>query len=188
MTDHAADRVAEQTLSNRAEAPGATESSRPPNYDPAAVGRVARGVSIRSIDLVGASFTRADHDALPVDREAHASPELGIDVQSQLSDDGSQLGCLLTFATIFSEVEPYQLTAQFRLTYDVRFVERPQDADVDQFANWNAVFNAWPYWREYLSSTLNRARLDYFLVPVMAVPLPSFAPTEPGQRAGEHTT
>lgn len=179
MTDQVDDHAVEQKLRTRADAPGAIETSRPPNYDPAAVGRVARGVSIRSIDLVGASFTRADHEALPTARAQHDPPELGIDVQSQLSDDGSQLGCVLTFATIFPEVEPYQLTAQFRLTYDVKLVERPQDADVDQFANWNAVFNAWPYWREYLSSTLNRARLDYFLVPVMAVPLPSFSTGEP---------
>ena len=44
------------------------------------------------------------------------------------------------------------------------------EGDVNLFANWNSVFNAWPYWREYLSSTINRAQLPRFIVPVMGVP------------------
>lgn len=158
---------------NRASALGATETPSVPPYDAEAVGRVAAGVHIAAIDLVGANFTRADTAILPVPTaQPSATPEMGIDVQYELAKDGQSLGCLLTFATVFEGEEPYRLTAQFRLTYDVNLPVRPADEDVRQFAHWNAVFNAWPYWREYLSSTLNRARLDRFLVPVMGVPRP----------------
>jgi len=43
-------------------------------------------------------------------------------------------------------------------------------SDLEQFVHWNVLFNAWPYWREYLASTLNRAQLPRFVVPVMGVP------------------
>jgi len=164
---------------DRADTPGATQESAPPPYDPVSVGRVARGVQIRGIELVAANFTRGDAGALPLVSQTQVEPDLGMDVQYGLSENGDQLGCLLTFATLFTEPEPYRLTAQFRLLYDVVLPERPSDADLHQFANWNAVFNAWPYWREYLSSTLNRARLAPFLVPVMAVPFPKETASEP---------
>ncbi len=146
-------------------------ASSAPEYDPESVSRVAGGVRIRVIDLVAAHFSRKDETALPVSAIDVPDPELGIDVKWTLADDAKQLGCLITFATIFREAEPYRLTAQFRLVYDLELTQPPEREDLNQFANWNAVFNAWPYWREYLSSTLNRARLPYYLVPVMGVPL-----------------
>jgi hypothetical protein len=156
-------------------APTVAQRWAPQPYDATAVGRVAKGVQIRAIDLIGANFSRSDTTALPRATALDKEPELGVDVAYDLADDGKSLGCLLTFATVFPNVteQPYSLTAQFRLVYDVRLGQPPAPEDLNQFAHWNAVFNAWPYWREYLSSTLNRARLRYFLVPVMGVPLPT---------------
>ena len=47
------------------------------------------------------------------------------------------------------------------------------DEDLHQVAAWNVMFNAWPYWREYLSSTINRAHLPLFVLPVMRLPMPN---------------
>jgi hypothetical protein len=141
-----------------------------PDYDPAAVGRMAKRVQILSVDLVGAHFDRKDNSPLPVGSATSATPELGIDVEYELSKDTRTLGCVLTFGTMFRGRAPYSLVARFRLTYSVEAGQRPSPHELMQFAYWNAVFNAWPYWREYLSSTINRAHLPLFTVPVMRAP------------------
>lgn len=145
----------------------------PPKLDRASVSRVARVVDIISIDLLGAHFERADDNSLPqavVDTEP---PDVAIAVEWKINDDQGLLGCVLTFGTVFDgRKDPYTLIAQFRLLYQVTSEDRLERADIEQFAHWNAMFNAWPYWREYVSSTINRAHLSPFVVPVMRVPMP----------------
>lgn len=143
--------------------------SGPPPYDAMAVGRIAQRVQILSIELVGASFDRRDADALPRLVPAELTPQIGVDSRWKLSRDRGLLGCVVTFGTIFEGAAPYNLVADFRLTYAVTPGGPLRRADLEQFASWNAVFNAWPYWREYISSTLNRAQLPKFLLPVMVV-------------------
>lgn len=144
----------------------------PPPYDPAAVGRVARCVEIVSVELLGAHFDRTDEEPLPREAPGEETPEIGIGIVWKIDDTEGLLGCAVTFGTIFEETAPYRLIARFRLLYLVRSDERLKRADIEQFAHWNAVFNAWPYWREYLSSSINRAQLPRFVAPVMGVPAP----------------
>lgn len=144
----------------------------PPPYDPGAVGRVARCVEIQGVELLGAHFDRADDGPLPREAAGEQTPAIGIGVEWGIDDDQGLLGCVLTFGTVFDGRPPYTLVARFRLLYSVRSERRLKRADIEQFAHWNAVFNAWPYWREYLASTLNRAQLPGFVAPVMHVPMP----------------
>lgn len=129
-------------------------------------------MDIIGVELIGAHFERRDDDALPKEAIGEETPHVGIGVQWRIDDDLGLLGCLLTLGTIFDRRDPYTLIAQFRLLYSVRGEEPLRRADIDQFAHWNALFNAWPYWREYLSSTINRAQLPRFVAPVMRVPIP----------------
>ncbi len=153
------------------------ESNFPPAYDQAAVGRVvAADLQIMNIELLGAHFERAD-DGQPIPSHAIEPPEppqLGIArPEWTLDEDAGRLGCIFTFVTSFpneTDREPYQLIARFRLEYTVTPGVELAETDVDQFVHWNALFNAWPYWREYLTSTVNRAGLPRFVAPVMGVP------------------
>lgn len=146
----------------------------PPPIDPAAVGRLANRVEILNVELVYAHFERADDGPVADASTSDTKPDIAIDVDWDSGDASDRLlGCLLRFATIWEEadnVEPYRLLAEFRLTYSVQGEESLDEADVKQFVHWNALFNAWPYWREYLSSTLNRAGLPRFQIPVLGVP------------------
>jgi hypothetical protein len=144
----------------------------PPPYEPTAVGRVARCVEILGVELLGAHFDRVDDGPLPREAASEQAPDIAIGVEWSIDDDQGLLGCALTFGTVFHERPPYRLVARFRLLYAVKSEQRLKRADIDQFAHWNAVFNAWPYWREYLASTLNRAQLPRFVAPVMPVPMP----------------
>jgi hypothetical protein len=161
---------------------GETPPTGPPAYDPAAVGRIAQVVEIQTVELIGAHFDRVDEGPLPDAALDEATPDLGVFAEWGLSTDRHELGCLIHFAATFDDnvesddpedepLGPYYLFARFRVLY--RIAEDGADLspdDVAQFVMWNAVFNAWPYWREYLSSTINRAQLPRFLVPVMGVP------------------
>ena len=148
----------------------------PPPYDAAAVGRVARCVEIAGVELLGAHFERTDDGALPRGAAPEGAPDVGVGVEWQIDDGEGLLGCAVTFGTIFEGARPpYTLVARFRLVYRVSSETPPKRGDLEQFAHWNAVFNAWPYWREYLSSTIERAGLPRFVVPVMRVPAPGSA-------------
>lgn len=154
----------------RASSTSTRAKENPPEYDPLAVGRIAQRVSLVGIELVGSHFERFDRQALQKAAPRELTPEIGMDVDWRVSQDRSHIGCLVTFGTVFRDRAPYDVVAEFRLTYGVDGSEPLRRSDVEQFATWNAVFNAWPYWREFLSSTINRAQLPRFVLPVMRVP------------------
>lgn len=45
----------------------------------------------------------------------------------------------------------------------------PSDAELNEFANVNGVFNAWPYWREFTHSIYHRMELPLPPLPVFRV-------------------
>lgn len=69
---------------------------------------------------------------------------------------------------------------QISATYMVRYKIDPgpdlEDEDLRAFARVNGVLNLWPFWREYVHSTLCRADLSPF-------PLPPFNPVKFGRDA-----
>jgi preprotein translocase subunit SecB len=128
-------------------------------------------VQLVTIELLGAHFDRSDDSVIPEETISEARPDIGIDVDWELDQQVGLLGCVLTFGATFEADTPYVLIARFRLVYLIEEGERLVKGDVEHFVHWNAVFNAWPYWREYLSSTINRAQLPRFILPVMHVPM-----------------
>lgn len=142
-----------------------------PAFDPLKAGKVVQAVEILGIELLEASFDRAGEGPLPIAPQPDVAPKFGLNVEWARSEDKSLLGCAITFAADFGEEGPYALVARFRLTYSVPPEVIFNDDEVENFVHWNAVFNAWPYWREYLSSTINRAGLPRFAVPVMKLPI-----------------
>lgn len=57
--------------------------------------------------------------------------------------------------------------ATFMITYSLRQGPTLTDADVKTFCDVNAVHNAWPFWREFITSSLTRSGLH-------GVPVPPF--------------
>lgn len=142
----------------------------PPPLDTAAVARVVPRVEISTVELVSAHFERRDDGPFPMLSIESAIPEMGIDVDWDLRENF--LGCVITFGTIFEdEAGAYDIVARFRLLYLIEPGDPIASDDINQFANWNAVFNAWPYWREFVSNMLGRANLPQFIVPVMRLPV-----------------
>lgn len=61
---------------------------------------------------------------------------------------------------------PLTLSATFRLLYDIENLASFSPEALAEFAKLNGIFNAWPYWREFVQSTTGR-----FGVPPMVVPV-----------------
>lgn len=143
-----------------------------PDYEADAVGRVACRVQIENVELVHAHFERLDDGPRPASAPPAFVPEIGLDFDWEVDDVGDVLGCLCRFGTYKDDDgdQPYRLFAHFRLIYSMRDAVEVDGSDIHQFVAWNAIFNAWPYWREYLSSTVNRAGLPRVILPVMGVP------------------
>jgi preprotein translocase subunit SecB len=152
--------------------PEADSTAGPPEYDIDAVARVAGRVQIRSIELVQAHFERSDDGPLPGTVTSDAPPEIAIDYEWDLAPAEPLLGCVLRFAALKpdDDAASYSIDADFRLVYDTRGSDEIDGGDANQFVLWNAVFNAWPYWREYVSSVVNRAGLPRFSVPLYPHP------------------
>src|ERR1700694_644750 len=146
----------------------ARRGTTPPVYEVEKSGKVGNLVQILGVELLHAHFSRQDDGplagAVPV---VEAVPRVGVNPDWKLSDDRPTLGCAITFGTIFDEPEPYSLVATFRLTYSIPQGVTLTSDEIDNFVHWNSVFNVWPYWREYLSSTINRASLPRFIAPII---------------------
>lgn len=54
----------------------------------------------------------------------------------------------------------------YRLPPDAQFSKE----ELSEFGNVNAVFNAWPYWREFIQSSISRMGLPPVVLPVFRLP------------------
>lgn len=94
----------------------------------------------------------------------------------------SVLGCLTKFIwkgtsddtdVQEDELPTASIRATFQLVYSVATEEEEavsQDA-LNQFAHWNAVFNVWPFWREFLRDITGRTAVGPVLAPTFPMPV-----------------
>jgi hypothetical protein len=64
---------------------------------------------------------------------------------------------------------PTRIEARFIIGYEAPDLSTSSDDQVLAFAKLNGVFNAWPYWREYLQSTSSRLGLPGVMVPLLTI-------------------
>lgn len=64
---------------------------------------------------------------------------------------------------------PVTIKAGFELNYSLPANLKSTPTELEEFGRSNAIFNAWPYWREYLQSTLVRMGLPAFTLPVYRI-------------------
>jgi hypothetical protein len=62
------------------------------------------------------------------------------------------------------------VAAEFQLTYSVTDLTGLTETQFRRFGELNGIYNAWPYWREFLQSTTSRMGLAPFTLPVFRVP------------------
>lgn len=84
--------------------------------------------------------------------------------------------------------EQLEIVGVFLLSYRIREERQPQlleepievaASDLTSFAHFNATFNAWPYWREFVQSITGRMGLPVVTIPIL--PVPNLASRTPGE-------
>ena len=68
-----------------------------------------------------------------------------------------------------------QLDAAFLLTYSAADLEGLNAANFRSFGQCNGIYNAWPYWREFVQSTVARMGLPTLTIPVFRFAVPKRA-------------
>jgi hypothetical protein len=58
------------------------------------------------------------------------------------------------------------INATFILEYEISSASDLADEQFRAFARTNGIYNAWPYWREYVQSTTARMGLPPIMIPV----------------------
>ncbi len=64
---------------------------------------------------------------------------------------------------------PLSIHATFSLRYQVRDLNRYSDEEVEAFGTVNGAYNAWPFWRELVYTTLSRMGVPPIALPVFRV-------------------
>ena len=136
--------------------------------------RIVSVVQIEGVRLREASCRSAARPSEIAPRLV-ARPSWDVSVTKEPGDDGA----LLISADFRLEVrtpdedEEYlqaEVRGVFELSYRIPDAERFSTHELEAFARINAVFNAWPYWRELVQASLTRMSLPVFTVPVYRVP------------------
>ena len=67
------------------------------------------------------------------------------------------------------EEKPIQIKAVLELVYNCEKVSSLTDRALKDFGEINGVYNAWPYWREFVQNTVARMELPPLIVPTFRV-------------------
>lgn len=107
-------------------------------------------------------------------------PSHGVSVIKEPGDDGLLLIHTEFLLEIRAEDHDGELQAEirglFELSYRIPEEERFSPDAFEAFGQFNAVFNAWPYWRELVQASLARMSM-----PVLTVPVYRVSPTKPAE-------
>lgn len=99
-----------------------------------------------------------------------------IDYSTEVQIDRKN-GCVVVIATFhfeaFIESKASQpvilIDTSFLLSYRIEDFEGLTQRGFERFANLNGIYNAWPYWREFVQNTIVRMGLPSLSLPVFRI-------------------
>lgn len=151
---------------NASEAPAIVEQRQ--LYELAGV--VAERIQIIDIILANTKASRrpgADFDL----RKAELSTD--VSTKCSASEERKGLSVIASFSLQASAKDAERpfltMEAEFVLLYAVKNMDGLTEKHFDAFAKANGVFNAWPFWREYVHSMTQRMGLGKLVIPVFRV-------------------
>lgn len=128
----------------------------------APVARRMRLDELRLVSIAGSRPTATDSHRYDVAANIEISFDaVAVTADAQPGGDGS---CFAKVSFQLQGVVPessprVDLSAEFEIRYSVEAGDSLVEADLSAFANVNAVYQCWPYWRELVQSTIVRMNL-----------------------------
>ena len=147
------------------------------------ISRIVSVVQIESVRLcegICRSFVKPDEVAEAIDaRLSHAHSIVE-------AEDKEKLLVRVTFRCQVQKednekAEQAEIFGVFELSYRIPGKESFSSDELEEFAQVNAVFNAWPYWREYVQASLVRMGMPIIMIPVFRVPRKKTTPDSNGR-------
>lgn len=117
--------------------------------------------------------SRAEQKRFDEDLPKRLTQQIGI--ETHVDKDRSLLSVFPHFMLVVKRHEgsPEELLvrieARFALTYTLASQENLSEENYEAFGQRNGVYNAWPYWREFVQSTTVRMGLPALTLPVYRV-------------------
>jgi len=89
-----------------------------------------------------------------------------------------QNNCILVFPSFKMKIVPNEskdketslaIEADFLLVYSIDDLEGIKEENIKAFGEANGIYNAWPYWREFVQNTIARMGLPQLTIPVFRI-------------------
>ena len=144
----------------------------PAPAEPSPFQALLQRLEIRDVQMV-AEMVTADVGFVRRHGQVDGNVEVALDVRSEpsLMLGGGQLECLLTFHwRVFEPAGEQPLVSveeRYLLSYSVTGTEPVADDTLRAFADNNAAFNAWSFFRQSLHATTLRMGLPPFTLPLL---------------------
>lgn len=133
--------------------------------------KVAEIFDLAAIRLLSFRATR-DPNVLPNPKKVNVHVEVKLrQGMDEKKDDTTLVVAEPHFRfSVYSEDEeselPISIEAKYQLIYKSKFENELSEAEITSFGERTVLYNAWPYWREFLQSTLNRMGLPAISIPL----------------------
>lgn len=156
------------------------EQQSPPKEIDLAIA-VSKQIEIDSIRMLSGSFSQNPKSF------TGQAPVIEIEVSTRSTMDPAQKKILVLaifgftgrFTDDKDDTPGLKVSAEFQLYYSLNSEEGFGPSHYDAFARVNGVYNAWPYWREFVQSAIGRMGL-----PPLAIPV--FRPTARAEQATQN--
>jgi hypothetical protein len=128
---------------------------------------VSARVQIRAITLLTTTAKRP-----PLAAKLPTNIELIIDVQHDFNEQKQEVGVRVCCGLLGREPDQkhndptLEIRAEYWLLYSLSNTEGLREENFRAFADLNGVYNVWPYWREYVQSTVARMGMPPLPIPV----------------------
>lgn len=149
------------------------------------VAEVAREIELKDIRVI--SFASEQRPEL-------IGPKMdvrqGIDTETTADMEAGEIRVTIRFTADALPLEQesadvaVRIAVTFELAYQCEAVERLSDEALEAFGKINGVYNAWPYWREFVHSTTVRMGLSPLIMPVFR--LSDHVPTRSEQESAQN--
>jgi hypothetical protein len=126
-------------------------------------GLMAPWAHLKSIRLL-----RSTIESKPIPITQPVRLQVSFDATPVVNRENGELEVLASLSV--SGGEHVQITGEFGLTYIIQKIDSFSDEIVTAFAKMNGIYNIWPYWREYVQSTVARLCFPPMTVPLMTGP------------------
>jgi hypothetical protein len=142
----------------------------------ALISQVANVAAIKQVHVTTAQYSYDRAAYKKADKPLQA--RIGYRTQGKVDETGETLTCLIQFDFEGHSTKAPQQAApliSMRVAFEVTYsLTRPKERgkklsqkSVDLFTLHNAVFNVWPFWREFVLDALGRMGLPAYTVPLL---------------------